>query len=113
MKIFEAFFGENNPVFYMRGRRLFSGRQYFNRTDYPFHFNRDRESSEIEARYTLYMYEELLAIRRACECLGLGRRDVEAIFFDNADRLIRRCLSLPRDNWGVEVENGIGRATSR
>ena len=47
-------YGSDNPVFYMRGRRLFSGRQYINHTDYPFHFNRDRESPEIEANYTLY-----------------------------------------------------------
>lgn len=81
-------YGTDNPVFYMRGRRLFSGRQYFNRTDYPFHFNRDRESPEIEARYTLYMYEELLAIRRACEAIGLDRGDVEAIFSENVRRII-------------------------
>ena len=81
-------YGTDNPVFYMRGCRLFSGRQYFNHTNYPFHFNRDRESPEIEARYTLYMYEELLAIRRACEAIGLDRGDVEAIFFGNARRII-------------------------
>ena len=66
-----------------------------NHTNYPFHFNRDREPLAVEAGYTLYMYEALRAIRQACEWLGLGRRDVEAIFFDNADRLIGRCRARP------------------
>jgi predicted TIM-barrel fold metal-dependent hydrolase len=81
-------YGSDNPVFYMRGRRLFSGRQYINHTDYPFYFNRDRESPATEASYTLYMYEELLAIRRACEAIGLDRGDVGAIFSENARQLI-------------------------
>jgi uncharacterized protein len=84
-------YGSDNPVFYMRGRRTFSGRQYINHTDYPFYFNRDREPPAVEATYTLYMYEELLAIRRACEAIGLDRDDVEAIFSSNARRLIDRC----------------------
>jgi uncharacterized protein len=81
-------YGSDNPVFYMRGRRLFNGRQYINHTDYPFHFNRDHESPAIEAKYTLFMYEELLAIRRACESIELDRTDIEAIFSENARRLI-------------------------
>ena len=81
-------YGTDNPVFYMRGRRQFRERAYVNRTDYPFHFNRDREPPEIEARYTLFMYEDLLALRQACEQLGLDRADVQALFYDNARRLI-------------------------
>ena len=81
-------YGTDNPVFYMRGRRQWRGRTYLNRTDYPFHFNRDREPPEVEAAYTLYMYEALLAVKRACGQLGLGRNDVEAIFYGNAQRLI-------------------------
>jgi len=81
-------YGSDNPVFYMRGRRQYRGRTYINRTSYPFFFNRERESPEIEAGYTLYMYEELLAIRRSCEALGLGPAHVAAIFRDNAMRLI-------------------------
>ena len=72
----------------MRGRRQFRGRTYINRTNYPFFFNRDREPPEVEADYTLYMYEDLRAIRRACEQLGLDRSAVEAIFHGNASRLI-------------------------
>jgi glutamate-1-semialdehyde 2,1-aminomutase len=82
-------YGSDNPVFYMRGRRQFRDRTYVNRTNHPFHFNRDRESPELEAAYTLLMYEDLRALKQACAKLGLvGRRQIEAIFHDNAARLI-------------------------
>ncbi len=88
-------YGSDNPVFYMRGRRQYEGTRYINRTSYPFHFNRQRESPQIEAGYTLYMYEELWAIRQACEALELGAIDVAAIFHDNALRLIHSSAPRP------------------
>jgi len=81
-------YGTDNPIMYMRGRQQWRDRQYVNRTDYPFHFNREREAPEVEAGYTLYMYEALRALREACDGLGLGRDQVEAIFHGNARRLI-------------------------
>jgi predicted TIM-barrel fold metal-dependent hydrolase len=87
-------YGTDNPVFYMRGRRQYSGKTYVNRTNYDFHFNRERESPEIEARYTLYLYEDLLAIKQACTDLGLtDRKTIEALFHDNAARLIQSVLA--------------------
>ncbi|MFH0963517.1 MAG: amidohydrolase family protein [Planctomycetota bacterium] len=83
-------YGTDNPVFYMRGRRRWEGRRYINHTSYPFHFNTNRETPEIEATYTLYMYEALRAIKQACERLGFSSEDVRAIFHDNAQGLIRR-----------------------
>ena len=59
-----------------------------NRTNYPFFFNRDREPPDVEAKYTLYMYEDLMAIRQACEQLDLDGGAINAIFHDNAFRLI-------------------------
>ena len=82
-------YGSDNPIFTMRGRRQYEGRSYRNRTSHPFHFNREREAPEIEARYTLYLYEDLLALKQACGDVGLtGRREIEAMFHDNAARLI-------------------------
>ena len=81
-------YGTDNPIFYMRGRRQWHGTTYVNRTNYPFHFNRDREPPDVEAGYTLYMYEALRAMRKACEAVRLERAGVEAIFHDNARRLI-------------------------
>jgi uncharacterized protein len=87
-------YGSDNPILYMRGRRQYRDRSYINRTSYPFHFNRERESPEVEATYTLFMYEDLHAIKQACEQLNLtARRQIEAIFHDNAARLIQSILT--------------------
>ncbi len=83
-------YGTDNPIFYMRGRREWRGREYINRTSHPFRFNVDREPPEVEARYTLYMYEALKAMRDAFERLGLGPGDAEDVFGRNARRLIDR-----------------------
>lgn len=85
-------YGTDNPVFYMRGRRQWRGKTYINRTNYDFYFNKERESPEIEATYTLYMYEALRALKEICQELGLEKGDVEAIFCGNAERLIRSVL---------------------
>lgn len=61
---------------------------YVNRCSCPFHFNKDRESPEVEATYTLYMYEALKAIKAACDDLRLGRHQIENLFHGNAARLI-------------------------
>ncbi|KXK34960.1 MAG: Amidohydrolase [Candidatus Hinthialibacteria bacterium OLB16] len=83
-------YGTDNPVFYMRGRRQWSGRTYVNRTSHPFYFNKDRESPDIEATYTLYTYEALRGFKTACQQLGLGSRDVARIFNGNARELFAR-----------------------
>ncbi len=81
-------YGTDNPIFYMRGRRQWKGTTYINRTSYPFYFNKDREPPEVEAEYTLYMYEALRALKSACEELALGPNAVEAIFYGNAERVL-------------------------
>jgi uncharacterized protein len=82
-------YGSDNPIMYMRGRRQYHDRTYINRTSHPFHFNRDRESPELEACYTLFMYEDIRAIKQACTELGIvGREEIGSIFHGNADRLL-------------------------
>ncbi len=81
-------YGTDNPIFYMRGRRQWRGRVYINRTNYPFRFNTEREPPEIEATYTLYMYEALKALKDACLQLDVGHEAVEAMLYGNANRLI-------------------------
>ncbi len=78
----------------MRGRRQYQDRSYINRTNHPFYFNKAREAPDIEAKYTLFMYEDLRAIKQACEELGItGRKAIEAIFHDNAARLAEDILA--------------------
>ena len=82
-------YGSDNPIMLMRGRRQYSARGYVNRTSHPFHFNRDRDPPEVEAKYTLFMYEDVLGIKQACVELGLDTpQNREAIFYGNASRLI-------------------------
>lgn len=85
-------YGTDNPVFYMRGRRQWEGKTYINRTSHPFYFNKEREASEIEARYTLYMYEALKALKDSCCKLGLGADAVQKVFYGNARGLIEDVL---------------------
>ncbi len=87
-------YGSDNPILYMRGRRQYRDRTYTNRTSHPFHFNKDREAPEVEAAYTLFMYEDLHAIKQAFVQLGIDeRRHVESVFHDNAARLIDGILA--------------------
>ncbi len=87
-------YGSDNPILYMRGRRQYRERAYINRTSHPFHFNKEREAPEIEAQYTLYMYEDLRALKQACEELGINSpTEVEAIFYENAMRLLSPMLA--------------------
>jgi hypothetical protein len=81
-------FGTDNPIMYMRGRQHWEGRTYRVHTDYPFFFNRQREAPEIEAGYTLYLYEALRALEQASRQVGLDPRDIDAIFYGNAERLM-------------------------
>jgi hypothetical protein len=91
-------YGSDNPILYMRGRRQYLDRAYLNRTNYPFHFNQNREPAEVEANYTLFMYEDLRGIKQACDELGITeRRDIEAIFHDNADGLIQQALARKKE----------------
>jgi predicted TIM-barrel fold metal-dependent hydrolase len=86
-------YGSDNPIFYMRGRRQYLERTYINRTNYPFYFNKEREPAEVEATYTLLMYEDLRGLKLACQELGIvEQRQIDAIFHDNAARLIETIL---------------------
>jgi len=89
-------YGTDNPVFYIRGRRQWHGRTYINRTSHDFYFNKEHEAPQVEAQYTLYMYEALRALRSVCEELGIGRQEVEAIFYGNARRLIESVLAAKK-----------------
>jgi len=78
-------YGSDNPIFFMRGRRQFTENSYMNRTNHPFFFNKVRESLDIEANYTLMMYEDIFAIKTAMQQLGMTDKESrENIFYRNA-----------------------------
>ena len=48
-----------------------------------------REVSPEEAeKITFFLYEELLAFKRACTTLNLSRQDVEDVMYNNAAALV-------------------------
>ena len=61
------------------------------------YFNKQREPPEVEATYTLMMYEAMRALKDVCRELDLPRPAVEAIFHRNAHRLIQKVLEAKRD----------------
>ena len=87
-------FGSDMPILRMRMRRICENGVYINLvppglygdiSDDP-HM---REVSRAEGdRLSFFMYEQLLAFRRAAETLGLSQADINDIFFNNAVRII-------------------------
>ena len=87
-------FGSDLPITWMRMRRTCEGGRYVNlvpRGKYG-DVSRDPNMREVDGaeadRLTTFMYEELLAIKRACTRAAVDRRGVEAIFRTNAERVL-------------------------
>jgi predicted TIM-barrel fold metal-dependent hydrolase len=87
-------FGSDLPITRMRMRRICEGGRYINlvpRGKYG-DVSGDKNMREVDGleaeRLTTFMYEELLAIKRACARAGVDRRGVEAIFRTNAERVL-------------------------
>ena len=87
-------FGSDLPIVRMRMRRVCRDGVYVNIVpkalygDVSDDKNMDELEGEEAEKLTFFMYEEILAIKRACRRLGLGRADVEALFDGNARRLL-------------------------
>ena len=81
-------YGSDLPITLMRGVREHVGDTYLNFTDGGYSWNKDRKPPEIEAQYTFYLYEQLLAFKRAAERVGLSAADVADVMGGNARRLV-------------------------
>ena len=88
-------FGSDLPILRMRTRRICENGVYVNLVPKGLYgdVSGDRNMREIEGpeaeRLTFFMYEELLAFRRAAEAVGLTRGELEDVFYDNAARILR------------------------
>ena len=88
-------YGSDFPIFRMKSRRTVENGVYINEIpqgQFPYEaIKGDSHMREIpfpEAeRITFFIYEEMNACRLACQRLGLGKRDVEKIFFSNSARI--------------------------
>jgi predicted TIM-barrel fold metal-dependent hydrolase len=88
-------FGTDMPILRMRMRRICEGGRYVNLVPRGLYgdVSGDPNMREIDGpeaeRLTFFLYEELLAFRRAAEAAGLTSADLEDIFHNNAAGLLR------------------------
>ena len=86
-------FGSDMPILRMRTHRIEENNTYINLVPPgiygdPSQDSHLREVSEEEAeKITFFIYEEILSCKRACEKMGLGKEDVNKIFYDNAAKI--------------------------
>jgi uncharacterized protein len=87
-------FGSDMPITRMRMRRVCESGRYVNIVPRGLYGDvsadpnmRDADPPESD-RLTFFMYEEVLAIKRAVERVGLGRADVESIFYTGAKHFL-------------------------
>ena len=89
-------FGTDMPILRMRMRRICEKGRYVNLVPRGLYgdVSGDPHMRELDgaeaAKLTFFLYEEIDAFRRAAETFGLKRSDVQAVFYDNAMRLLKR-----------------------
>jgi len=83
-------YGSDLPILFMRGKREWEGDRYINYTSGNYPWNIKRKSPEEEAKYTLFLYEEIKALRCGIESLNMGKEAIEAIFYKNARKLLEK-----------------------
>ncbi len=87
-------FGSDLPITRMRMRRECAGGVYVNVVPRGLYgdVSGDKNMREVAVpeadRLTFFLYEEILAIRAACQKVGVSGADVEAIFHTNAHRVL-------------------------
>jgi len=88
-------FGSDMPITRMRMLRICEGGRYINVVPRGLYGDVSGDMNMREAdppdadSISFFMYEEVCAIRRAVERIGLGKSDVESIFQKNARRVLR------------------------
>ena len=89
-----AMFGTDMPILRMRTHRIEENGTYINLVPPGLYGDPSQDphlrevSAEEAENITFFAYEELLALKRACTTLGLGKQDVEDIMYNNAVNLI-------------------------
>ncbi len=82
-------FGTDMPILFWHGRRTWTEREYRNLCREPFSWNTQRESPEVEAAYTLFLYEQMKAILDACDRHRLSPEQKDGLFWSNARRALK------------------------
>ena len=89
-------FGSDMPILRMRMKRICEDGMYINVVPKGLYgdVSDDKNMREIEGpeaeELTFFMYEELLALKRAAECTELTRDDLENVFYRNSRRVLSK-----------------------
>ena len=81
-------FGTDMPILFWHGRRSWTEREYRNLCREKFSWNKQHEPVEVEAEYTLFLYEQMRAILDAMDRQRLNARQRKAVFWNNAERIL-------------------------
>ena len=87
-------FGSDLPILRMRTHRITENNTYINLVPKGLYgdVSDDRHMREVEGeeaeKITFFMYEELLAFKRACTKLGMTKQDVEDMMYNNAQEMV-------------------------
>ena len=82
-------FGTDMPILLWHGRRTWTQREYRNLCREPFSWNQRRESPEVEATYSLFLYEQMKAVLDACDRHHLRPEQKDGLFWANARRVLK------------------------
>ena len=88
-------FGSDMPILRMRTRRIVEESRYVNLVPAGLYgdISGDEHMREVEGEdaddLTFFMYEEIDAFKRAAENTGIGRPEIEDIFYNNAYKLFK------------------------
>ncbi len=85
-------FGSDMPISKMRMYRITEGGNYINVIPRGLYgdVSDDSHMREVDGEdITTFIYEELLAFKRACTSLGLSREDVENMMYNNAKEILK------------------------
>ncbi len=82
-------FGSDMPIVAMRAKRICEGDEYVNYVRHAdWEDSRTRRNIEEEESYTFFLYEQILAFKKAAVACDLTKSDLEDVFFNNAYRLL-------------------------
>jgi predicted TIM-barrel fold metal-dependent hydrolase len=94
-------FGSDMPILRMRARRITENGIYINLVpkglygDVPSDKNMQEVIGEEANKITFFIYEEIEAFRLAAENKKLSKSDINDIFYNNADRIIKNTRKQP------------------
>ena len=86
-------FGTDMPILFWHGRRAWTEKDYRNFCREEFSWNTQHEPAEVEAEYTLFLYEQMRAILDAMDRHHYDSGQRTAVFWSNAERILVTGLS--------------------